>query len=210
MGKALVLTVLAVALQASLAWAQPSETRDFEVLRNGDPIGHHRVTIRRDGDETHVSVDIQLRVTFGPLTLYRYIHAAEETWRGDRLMRLASTTDNDGTAERLLAVADGDGLSVTGSRFAGRLPAETMPSSYWRSDFVLRRPIMDSQNGRVLDLETRALGVDTASLQRDEIPGQRYRLTGDIDLTLWYDSAGRWVRAAFPARDGSQIDYRLR
>jgi hypothetical protein len=210
MGKALVLTVLAVVLQVGVAWAQPLETRDFEVLRNGERIGHHRVTIRQYGDETQVSIDIQLRVAFGPLTLYRYIHEAEEVWRGDRLMRLRSTTDNDGTAESLEAVADADGLAVAGSRFTGRLPPETMPTSYWRSDFAYRRPIMDSQNGRVLDLETRAQGVDTASLQRDEIPVRGYRLTGDIDLTLWYDRAGRWIRAAFPAKDGSRIDYRLR
>jgi hypothetical protein len=90
------------------------------------------------------------------------------------------------------------------------LPADTMPTSYWRSDFVRRATIMDSQNGRVLDLQVRPESFEMASAARDEIPARRYHLSGDIDLTLWYDRDGRWVKSAFKATDGSQVEYRLR
>lgn len=210
MVKTLVIALLALLAGFAPALAADTETRDFRVFRNGDPIGHHRVTIRRDGDETRVAVDIKLRVTFaGALTLYRYLHESEEVWIGDRLVSLQSTTDNDGTEERLKAEAVADGLRVKGTRFSGLLPADTMPTSYWREDFVRSDTIMDSQNGRRLDLAVRPQTYEMASLARNEVPARRYQISGDIDLTLWYDADGRWVKSAFTATDGSRIEYRL-
>lgn len=214
MGKAVGLALCVAVLTATsgfgAALATEVETRDFEVFRNGERIGHHRVEIARDGERSVVNVDINLRVTFGPLTLYRYVHQSREEWRGNRLVSLVSSTDNDGDAETLRAVAEGDGLKVNGTRFTGMLPADTMPTSYWRGDFVRRHTIMDSQNGRVLDLRVQPESFETASAARDEIPARRFHLTGDIDLTLWYDREGHWVKSAFRAKDGSQVEYRLR
>lgn len=210
MGKTLLLTIFALMLTASFAGAAEVETRDFQVFRGGEPIGHHRVKILRDGERTTVSVDIKLRVTaLGVLTLYRYLHDAEEIWEGQRLVSLSSTTDNDGTAERLEARAVAGGLQVSGTRFTGLLPADTMPSSYWHRDFVRRDTIMDSQNGRRLDLTIRPQSFEMASAAGSDIPAQRYQVSGDVDLTLWYDRAGRWVKSAFKGMDGSQIEYRL-
>lgn len=210
MGKVVVIAALAVLLGIGAAQAAEVETRDFEVFRNGERIGHHRVEIARQGERSVVNVDINLRVTFGPLTLYRYVHQSREEWQGSRLVSLISSTDNDGSEEKLRAVAEGDGLKVNGTRFTGMLPADTMPTSYWRDDFVRRITIMDSQNGRVLNLQVHPESFEMASAARDDIPMRRFHLTGDIDLTLWYDRNGQWMKSAFRAKDGSQVEYRLR
>lgn len=203
------LLLLAAAVPAAAAPVPEPQVLEFEVRRDGTPIGHHRVTITRDGDETRVAIDIDFRVTMaGVLTLYRYTHSSEEVWRGDRLVRLRSTTDNDGKAEYLNAVAEGDALRVDGSGYQGLLPAQTMPTSYWRSDFVERRPIMDSQDGHVLDVSIRPARYETASLGNAPVPARRYHVTGEFDWYLWYDAEGNWVKSAFRAMDGSSIDYR--
>ncbi len=195
------------------AWAgtpAAQENFDFQVLRNGEPIGHHRVSVRREGLRSEVEVDIELRVkAAGFLTLYRYLHQSREVWEGDRLVSLSSTTDNDGRQEFLNAQAGADGLQVNGSRHSGLLPADTMPTSYWRPDFVRRATIMDSQNGKPLDVTIRAEQSELASAARDEVPAQRYDLSGDVELKLWYSRDGRWVKTAFTARDGSRIEYLL-
>jgi hypothetical protein len=195
------------------AWSQQlpvAESYDFQVLRNGNPIGYHRVTVRSDGTRSEVDIDIQLHVkAAGILTLYRYLHRSHETWVGDRLVGLHSTTDNDGDQEYVNAEAVDGVLRVDGSRFKGTLPAETMPSSYWRADFVRRSPLMNTQDGRRMQIELRPERYELASAARGELPAQRYHLTGDYDLTLWYGPDGRWVKLAFPAKDGSRIEYRL-
>lgn len=214
MGAVLRLSILllAVALHwAALAgMATPHESYDFQVFRDGSPIGHHRVTVRHEGQRSEVEVDIELRVkAAGFLTLYRYLHRSREIWEGDRLVSLQSTTDNDGRQEYLTAQAVADGLRVDGSRYSGVLPADTMPTSYWLRDFVRRATIMDSQNGRPLNLSIRPQQSELASAARDEVPAQRYDLSGEVELRLWYDRDGRWVKTAFIARDGSRIEYLL-
>lgn len=214
MGAVLRLSILLLA--AALPWAalagMPAsvESYDFQVLRNGTPIGHHRVTVHSEGQRSEVAVDIELRVkAAGFLTLYRYLHQSREIWEGDRLVSLQSTTDNDGRQEYLQAQATADGLRVDGSRYSGMLPADTMPTSYWRRDFVQRATIMDSQNGRPLNLNILPQQYELASAARDEVPAQRYDLSGNVELKLWYDRDGRWVKTAFTARDGSRIEYFL-
>jgi hypothetical protein len=214
MGTVFRLSALLLAL--ALPWAaqagmpEPRESYDFQVLRDGTPIGHHRVIVRREGARSEVEVDIELRVkAAGFLTLYRYLHHSREIWEDDRLVSLQSTTDNDGRQEYLNAQADAGRLQVDGSRYRGVLPADTMPTSYWRPDFVRRATIMDSQNGRPLDLTIRPQQSELASAARDGVPAQRYDLTGDVALSLWYGRDGRWVKTAFQARDGSQIEYLL-
>lgn len=211
MGKILRIAACLFALLLPVAaQAGQAGTYDFRVLRNGSPIGHHKVTVRQDGPRTEVTVDIALRVTAaGILTLYRYLHQSREVWDGDRLISLVSTTDNDGEAEYLNATAVAEGLQVDGSGFKGLLPADTMPTSYWHRDFLNRDTIMDSQNGRRIELAVTPERFEMASALRDETPARRYRLTGDVELTLWYDRDGRWVKTAFPAKDGSQIEYLL-
>lgn len=204
--------LLAVALPWAAFAGMPASAQsyDFQVLRNGTPIGHHRVTVRSEGQRSEVEVDIELRVTAaGFLTLYRYLHRSREVWEDDRLVSLQSTTDNDGRQEYLNAQAVADGLQVEGSRYRGLLPAGTMPTSYWHQDFVRRPTIMDSQNGRPLNLRIRPQQYELASAARDEVPAQRYDLSGDVELNLWYGRDGRWVKAAFTARDGSRIEYLL-
>ncbi|QDO99033.1 hypothetical protein FNB15_17935 [Ferrovibrio terrae] len=204
------LVVLALPWAVLAGMPASSERYDFQVLRNGSPIGHHRVVVRSEGQRSEVDVDIELRVrAAGFLTLFRYLHQSREIWEGDRLVSLRSTTDNDGRQEYLNAQAGADGLRVNGSGYSGLLPADTMPTSYWRPDFVRRATIMDSQNGRRLDLAIRPQQYELASAAHNEVPAQRYHLSGDVELTLWYGRDGRWVKTAFTARDGSQIEYLL-
>lgn len=206
----LVLLALALPWAAQAGTPAPRESYDFLVLREGTPIGHHRVTVRREGQRSEVDVDIELRVkAAGFLTLYRYLHKSREIWEDDRLVSLQSTTDNDGRQEYLNAQAGADGLKVEGSRYRGVLPADTMPTSYWRPDFLRRATIMDSQNGRPLDLTIRPQQYELASAARDGVPAQRWDLSGDVELSLWYGRDGNWVKTAFKARDGSRIEYLL-
>jgi hypothetical protein len=186
------------------------ESYDFLVLRAGKPIGHHRVTVRSQGTRSDVEVDIELRVkAAGFLTLYRYLHQSREVWEGDRLVSLESSTDNDGSQEYLKAKADDQGLRVEGSGYQGVIPADAMPTSYWRRDFPHRATIMDSQNGRRLDITIRPQQYELASAAGNDVLAQRYDLTGDVELKLWYGRDGRWVKTAFTARDGSRIEYLL-
>lgn len=174
------------------AWA--SQDAHFAVLRDGRPIGHHRVEVERHGDETRVAVSIALDVSFGFLPLYSYRHQSTEVWRGDRLQRLDSRTDDNGERMTVTAVASEAGLQVDGPEGRRLLPADTVPTSYWNPALVAQRPLMDSQNGRLLDID------------RVPVAAGRWRLEGELNLDITYGPGGRWSGLWFRHK-GSDFAY---
>jgi len=66
-------------------------------LRNGSPIGEHRVTFRPDGDRLTVETRVEIAVKVLFFTAFRFKRQAEEVWWSGRLVSVTSTTDDNGT-----------------------------------------------------------------------------------------------------------------
>ncbi|MCM0020859.1 MAG: DUF6134 family protein, partial [Tagaea sp.] len=88
------LLALSLVLGAVTGAQAQSRTLEFDVLREGSPIGTHRVTIDRRDDEVRVEIAIDMAVRFAFLTVYRYTHRSRETWREGRLVALDAQTDD--------------------------------------------------------------------------------------------------------------------
>lgn len=193
-----VVAVLALSLVPSPGGAaEPDRSVDFTVFRDGAPIGHHRVSVRPDGDRTEVQVDIALDVWFAFLKVYTYRHRSTEIWQGDRLISLDSRTDDNGTAMRALMQATPDGLRGSGSAGPVRLPADAVPSSYWTPALTSGRPLFDSQDGHALDVTVRAEG------------GGWWAMDGEVKLKLSYSPDGVWSGMTFRLK-GSDFEYQPR
>lgn len=195
----------------SVAVGSYREQLDFKVLRDGGPIGHHRLDIRGQGNRTTVDIDIMLEVGIGPLVLYRYDHKNREVWENGAFKRFDSRTDDDG-----------DIFSVTAERRDGRIfvrrqndsdysiaESDILPTTYWREETVRRNLLLDTQEGRKMQVEARLIGDDDVVAGGRTVRARKYEMTGDLTATAWYDETGRWVKLAFPLK-GSQFEYVLR
>lgn len=187
----------------------PAEGRlQFEVWRDDSRIGSHRIDFRRDGADLLVEIAIDLKVEFASIPLFRYRHRNEERWRDGRLVALSATTDDDGDDAFARVFADDSGLEVEGSGFRGEVPPDLLPTSYWQAESIARRRFISSQDGRIFDVTVSDDGPDRVLSEGRMIEARRYLMRGDLDLDLWYDAAGQWVKLRFSAADGSVIDYR--
>lgn len=175
-----------------------TRTLEFDVLREGAPIGTHRVTIVEADGETRVEIAIDLAVRFAFMTVYRYTHRARETWREGHLTALDAQTDDNGDRTRVEARAGADGLAVTGSGGAYTAPADTIPTSYWNRDKVARHRLLDTQSGKLIDIAATRLTADAS--------GATWRISGDLEADLAYGPAGDWTALSFVAR-GARIVY---
>lgn len=180
----------------------------FDVWRNGSLIGSHRIDFRQDGADLVVDISIRLAVDFAYVTVFRYEHRNEERWRDGRLIAMTSTTNDDGKAEHVRLAATTDGLAVDGSIFTGTLPADLLPTTYWRVESIRQSRLISSQDGRPMAVTVTDAGLDTVLSEGRMVPASRYLMRGDLDLDLWYDAAGEWVKLTFLASDGSTIEYR--
>ena len=189
----------------------PERTVSYEIRRNGDPIGTHRVTFARQPSAAHperftVHHEIQIRVTVLSLEAYRYTMDSRETWEGDRLLGLYSSTDKNGEALRVFARAGAGGVRIRGPGGEARAPADAVPSSPQHDVFSVSRPTMiDAEDGRLLDVRVSAPASETLELGGRPVPCRRYTVSGDLDATLWYAPSGILVRKRLTAPDGSTI-----
>lgn len=196
---------------APTAWAwplPPSDVMTFTVLRDGKRLGDHSVRYRRVGDRLTVDIDILLEVKFGFLTFFRFSHHNTEIWQGDRLVSLETRTDDNGRHSWVSAVQTDEGLLVDGSHGRHLAPAETVPSSYWNRQRIERSELLETQRGHLMPIEVRPHGRETVMAAGRAVAAQRFKVTGHLDLDIWYSDVGQWVKLEFVTR-GTHIGYEL-
>lgn len=181
---------------------------EFDVLRDGSPMGSHRLDFRREGDRLIVEIKIDLEVRF-LLPLYRYTHRSREVWQGGRLVQIDTTTDDDGAAFRVAGRAMGDGFAVESTAGKFVAPADVMPTSYWNRQMLHRGPLLDTQEGKLITTDIAVLPEESVFAGGRAIAARPYDISGDLTLRAWYDAAGDWVKLRFDVR-GTRVDYVLR
>jgi len=208
---AILAAFLLVPLSAHASTWRPGDgdRLEFDVFRDGGPLGHHIVTFAREGETLTVDTDIQLKVTFGPLTFFEYIHDVTETYVGDRLVWVGSRTKNDGKWKTLSAKAVTGGLNVTGEAFRGILSGLVVPSTHWNMEEMKQSAMFSTETGEMLPMSVTDRGIERVKVGATMIDARRYDVKSDLAASFWYDAEGRWVKCAFEA-EGSKIDYVLR
>lgn len=180
----------------------------FRAFRNGSEIGTHVVTFEPKGEDLEVRIAVDLAVKFGPITVYRYSLRGQESWRRGVLMA-ASADGVDGGKKVWMRAARRDGrLRVEGDRTVPYVaPEASLVSSHWRQAEV-EAPMVNLQNGELLDFTVARKGVETIEARGRRIEASHFSLTGPATLNLWYDSANIWSALHAVAEDGSDIVYR--
>lgn len=193
-------------------YARPSDDPSslaFSVLRKGDVIGSHSIDFTRRGEDLIVDIDIDLELKFAFITLFRYEHSNREVWRGKRLISIDTRTDNNGTEHWISGRAGKKGFEVTSDGGEAILPSDVLPSSYWHPDTRKAKTLLNTQTGALAEINV------TPENDESYVPmpwgpqtAQAFKVSGDIDLNLWYDSRGCLLKLNFSApKDGSLIDY---
>jgi hypothetical protein len=180
----------------------------FSILHEGDKIGRHTVSYRRDGDVLHVdiAIDIEMRVLFIPI--FKYRHRNSEVWRGGRLISMKTETDDNGTEYWVMARATDTGLVVETDDTSFIAPADIMPTSYWSKNIVDTSVLLDTQHGRLVEVSISPENLQHVATAKGTVEAKRFNILGDLSLSLWYTPAGRWVKTSFSVR-GVEIEYQL-
>jgi hypothetical protein len=204
-------------------------TLAFKVFRNGAEIGQHTVTFHNDGAKRYVSVSVSLAVKALGITAFRYMHQAREVWNAGNLESLESQTDENGkkyvvhvrrdsqglvvdrqVTPLLLAASASDQALVLPEVGHDLLPGNMLPTSNWNFDQVTKGILLNTQYGTPSHTTISPMGRETVKTASGAtVQATRYRYTGELRMDQWFDDKGRWVRAAFPAFDGSIIEYVL-
>ncbi|OLF78005.1 hypothetical protein AWH62_04905 [Maricaulis sp. W15] len=198
--------LLFAAVAPAAAKAEMPRDVVFDVYRNGSLFGEHAVRFAQlPGGELRVDIDVELRVGFGPVTVFHYQHESEEVWVDGALQSLQASTLKAGDREYFMLRRRPDGhVDIDGD-----IVEALHPSSHWSGYTPGVPAVLNTETGEPMAVEIEDLGVGTVATADGAIEARHLRMTGTVAVDLWYDAAGRWVGCAFTIGD-QDIVYRLR
>jgi hypothetical protein len=196
------------------------ETREFKISVDGKQRGKCTMQMRRRDDGTDkINIDAGLSFNF-VVYEYRYHSKGTEVWKDDRLLELDNASDFNGTKYSVKASSGSKGLHATVNGKKSQVEPDVWVTSYWRLPKYLvqtsaaaqqgvvpaggnRTPgtkvpqavsLLDSDKGRNLHGELTHVGDETITVAGKRKTCTHYRITGDVQVELWYDSSRRLVR----------------
>jgi hypothetical protein len=196
---------------ASRAEATETEVRDFEISLDGKVWGNYRMTISRH-DDGKMSVTGQANVVVKKafITVYRYSYSGTEWWQDGkegRLLRLDSTSNEDGKQFDVHAAASPNGLRVVVNGQERPMSADAWTTTYWRLAAARFHnnavPLLDADTGRGFNGRLEFVGTEQLPVGGQNRRCHHFRVTGGPNGVddLWYDDFGRLVRQEFTERN---------
>jgi hypothetical protein len=179
------------------ARAAPGPAR-FRVLRDGKEIGTHQVRLTGNAAKLSVQTEIALQVKLAGFTVFRLRHDITEEWQGERLLRLTSRHDRNGTVTEARVIAEGNALVSQGPEGAQHLPANAAPLTWWNGAHFAR-PLIRPINGKLL--------MTAPSRSAISGGGAQFSLNGEVEAVARYDAEARWVALSTKGEDGSAVTY---
>jgi Family of unknown function (DUF6134) len=204
--------VLAVAAAVFLAAPSPAVFSDdageytFTVLKDGTPVGEHRFIFDRTGDriEIHEATEIEVRLATVPL--YIFEHESREVWENSRPIRIDATTNDNGKKLDITVQADGDGYVRTVNGRVDRFDGSTAVLAFWNKATLKHRAFFSAVEDKTFNASFEYAGWEKLPLGGQELDVEHYRMVGDEEHDLWFDTAGHVVKVEF-RRYGSDMAY---
>ena len=215
LGSVLPLHALAAATQAattaqSILAMAPAGTLTYDVLREGERIGTHIVSIERMGEELTVRTETNVEFTAYVIFDVDWTHQAVEIWQNGGLKEFTSFTNEDGRKRQVHAQRNGDRLIVESTGGHREFPADLIPGTLWHPDTVRQDRILDPIKGRLRKVTVTDSGVEQVEVDGRMVEARHYRMRGDLKRDFWYDRDGTVVKVEFPISDGSEVTLLLR
>jgi hypothetical protein len=189
------------AQRALLASIPDGNAKTFRAFIGDTELGTHTMRWAVQGDVVTVDIKIDLRARVLFLPVYSYEHKSKETWRDGALVAIATTTNDDGDKTFVNGELKGAGFDVKSSKFNGVVPLPVAPTSYWAYSNLKKPTWINTQSGPALKVKVTPNGVESIKTRAGQIQARRYDVSGELDVSLWYDDKNRWVKSRFKAGD---------
>lgn len=199
-------------ISASTAGANPAENREwaFRVLLDGKDVGSQRFVLTEEDGKTRLETEANFKVKFLFATVYQYMHRNVETWEGDCLAEIRSTTDANGKPYAVNGQRRDGYFEVTGEGQQEQLPECVSSFAYWDPSFLENNRLLNSQNGEYLDVRISPAGTDFLTVKGKKVAARKYHLAaGELDLHLWYSKEDEWLALESRTKGNRVLSYEL-
>ena len=174
--------------------------REFLVKWRNMAIGSSNIRVKRDQKKLRAEIDVNLVVKIFGITFYSYSLKNRELWEEGQLIKLTSEAQENKKKDQLSVHKKANNLHIEGSKFTGEISENAATTSYFTSDFLLRKIWINTHNGKPLNVDFMASGEENISTFSGDRVAKKWVNSGDLDLSLFYDANGDWIGSSFPVR----------
>lgn len=203
------LVALASALSGALAGALTSpvamaaaqtpqkvygDTATYIVKRDNTPAGTHRLTFTDEGDRLIVTSATRATMRFFKLFDIPFIYDSRAVWHGDVVLTLSASFGKGEQNKQFELAKNGNSYQLqNGSTY----PAPLFPTNHWHADAIRQPVLFNTLNGKIAKVAIRAAGTEMLDIGGQAVSAQRYEVSGDLVVSLWYGMDGKWLQLAF-------------
>ncbi|MCW8935466.1 MAG: DUF6134 family protein [Gammaproteobacteria bacterium] len=188
----------------------------FIAYLDNSKIGYHNFEVNISDSKITVKTQAVFDVTFMFIPVFKYEHSNFEVWNNGCLVKLNSTTNNDGE-DLFVNLLNSDGftyIQTPGKKLSK--PDCVRSFAYWDEELIKSKVLMNTQSGELLDVTHTLVGTEKILINDNLIDTKRYQLQGkdekgiDIDISLWYNKNNHWVALESRLENGRILRYQLK
>lgn len=181
---------------------------DYTVMRDGEPIGTHHVTVLPQGADTKVEEKTDVEVSFGPITLFHMEHQRDEFWHDGELESMTAHTNKNGDVYDIEITREPDGIKRVINGRTDRFDPSVKLLTLWHGDLFKYSNFLSPMEDRTYQVSVDFVGTEKLDLVGQSVDAFVYRMSGDTNREIWFDSDGLIMKVRLLDHDPN-IEYVL-
>jgi len=189
---------------------------EFDIYRNNDLVGYHKVNVKKKGNNTkEVITDILIEVKILGIKVHTYKSYGVETYKNEELIEFKSKTQDgsDNDYCNIKKISDGkysfDGMTEN-KKYIYELTEKFYPALWWNHDSLLNNNYVLGQGCRNLKTQITFLKKETKKINEKNEVVNFYNIKGDnLDINIGYTEKDlKWVDMKFTLK--GDWEYKLK
>lgn len=189
---------------------------EFDIYRNNDLVGFHKVNVKKKGDNTkEVITDILIEVKILGIKVHTYKSYGVETYKNDELIEFKSKTQDgsDNDYCNIKKISDEkysfDGMTEN-KKYIYELAEKFYPALWWNHESLLNNNYVLGQGCRNLKTQITFLKKETKKINEKNEIVNFYNIKGDnLDINIGYTEKDlKWVDMKFTLK--GDWEYKLK
>ena len=189
---------------------------EFDIYRNNDLVGYHKVNVKKKGDNTkEIITDILIEVKILGIKVHTYKSYGVETYKNEELIEFKSKTQDgsDNDYCNIKKISDGkysfDGMTEN-KKYIYELTEKFYPALWWNHDSLLNNNYVLGQGCRNLKTKITFLNKETKKINDKNEVVNFYNVKGDnLDINIGYTEKDlKWVDMKFTLK--GEWEYKLK
>ena len=189
---------------------------EFDIYRNNDLVGYHKVNVKKKGDNTkEIITDILIEVKILGIKVHTYKSYGVETYKNEELIEFKSKTQDgsDNDYCNIKKISDGkysfEGMTEN-KKYIYELTEKFYPALWWNHESLLSNNYVLGQGCRNLKTKITFLNKETKKINDKNEVVNFYNIKGDnLDINIGYTEKDlKWVDMKFTLK--GEWEYKLK